>query len=214
MPNSFNGVIVELDKVELKSKRYTSQDGRTFFTPEGKKREDAENAKTIAAGQMSEELHIYYHDHESGWGKQRAFNMNGRWIFFYWDGDQNKPLVWVKRQSLDEGGTYAWNGVKLWKFYSEAGMRAEIKSTEERQRRRAEALRRWLDGGHQSAILAEDALTLGVTPSATETEVIAAFRRLVKVHHPDTGGTAEGFRRISQARDRALATLTARKRAA
>jgi hypothetical protein len=47
------GYLIELDRRELKSKRYTQHNGRTYFTPDEKAKEDAENAKTIAAGQMA-----------------------------------------------------------------------------------------------------------------------------------------------------------------
>jgi hypothetical protein len=196
--------IVVLDRRELWEKRRTSYDGYTFFTPDGKEREDAANATTIAAGQMAEELYVYFRDHESitvwRWDKERIFNMNDRWLFFCRDGDKS-DLMWVEREGFDSHeGARAHDGYgDGGTVYSEAGMRAWMKRDEER---------------HRAPILAEDAITLHVSVNCTEAEVIAAFKRLAKVHHPDTGGTAEAFRKISQARDRALATLTARKKAA
>ena len=40
---------------------------------------------------------------------------------------------------------------------------------------------------------------LGVSPAATAAEIKAAYRSLVKQHHPDVGGEAEAFRRVNDA---------------
>jgi curved DNA-binding protein CbpA len=40
---------------------------------------------------------------------------------------------------------------------------------------------------------------LGVPATATEEEVKAAYRRLVKVHHPDVGGNEERFKQLGEA---------------
>lgn len=105
VPDSFcNGDhIAELNRRELWAKRYTAYDGITYFTPDGKDREDAQNAKTIAAGQMTAEVFIYCFAFEGSgpgkWYKQRVHNMNARWVFFYWDGCSD--IEYVERDGLD-----------------------------------------------------------------------------------------------------------------
>tara|TARA_R110000782_G_scaffold12064_8_gene36182 strand:- start:4031 stop:4810 length:780 start_codon:yes stop_codon:yes gene_type:complete len=42
---------------------------------------------------------------------------------------------------------------------------------------------------------------LGVTPSASDAEIKSAYRKLVKEHHPDTGGNGERFAQINAAYD-------------
>lgn len=42
---------------------------------------------------------------------------------------------------------------------------------------------------------------LGITPSASKDEAKRAYRKLVKQHHPDTGGDAEKFKQITEAYD-------------
>ena len=45
-----------------------------------------------------------------------------------------------------------------------------------------------------------DALSvLGLEQAATQDDIKQAFRRLVKQHHPDVGGSAEAFRRVNDA---------------
>ncbi|MCD6362102.1 MAG: J domain-containing protein [Armatimonadetes bacterium] len=45
----------------------------------------------------------------------------------------------------------------------------------------------------------EAARILGISPSATKSEVKRRFRELTKIHHPDTGGSEEKYRRILEA---------------
>ena len=45
---------------------------------------------------------------------------------------------------------------------------------------------------------------LGVDKDATDSEINKAFRRLVKVAHPDVGGTNEAMTGLSVARDEGL----------
>jgi curved DNA-binding protein CbpA len=40
---------------------------------------------------------------------------------------------------------------------------------------------------------------LGLEPGATAEAIKRAHRRLVKLHHPDMGGSAEAFRRVNEA---------------
>lgn len=45
---------------------------------------------------------------------------------------------------------------------------------------------------------------LGVKREATKAEVINAYRALAKIHHPDTGGTADTFKRLRRAYEQAV----------
>jgi len=47
---------------------------------------------------------------------------------------------------------------------------------------------------------------LDVDKSAEESEIKDAYRRLVKLHHPDNGGNADDFRAINEAYKQALTT--------
>lgn len=50
---------------------------------------------------------------------------------------------------------------------------------------------------------------LGIQRSATEEDIKKAFRRLAHIHHPDKqGGSAEMFKRISEAKDLAIKNLS------
>ena len=66
--------------------------------------------------------------------------------------------------------------------------------------------------GFQALPAGEDAAwwrVLGVAPDASEVEVEAAYRRLVKTAHPDAGGDAARFRAITEAYRRAKARRAA-----
>jgi len=45
---------------------------------------------------------------------------------------------------------------------------------------------------------------LGVTEKATKAEIISAYRALARVHHPDTGGDAETFKRLRRAYEQGM----------
>src|SRR5262249_2827927 len=166
VPDCFcsGGVIAELDRRELQSRRYASHDGITYFTPDGKNREDAENKKTIASGQMISEIFVYSWSNKiidgkavPSWHKQRVFNMNDHWVFLYvYDGE----LEYVERSSLDtDWGSSSWPS--CWQFYSDAGRQAKQKRDEEfereQARKKAEA-----EAAKRGCLLAEDANTLGI----------------------------------------------------
>jgi hypothetical protein len=51
---------------------------------------------------------------------------------------------------------------------------------------------------------------LGITPSASEAEIMEAYRSKAKAAHPDKGGSHELFAALSQAKDIALATARSR----
>jgi DnaJ-class molecular chaperone len=52
---------------------------------------------------------------------------------------------------------------------------------------------------------------LGLSETATLTEVKVAWRQLAMVHHPDKGGDATEFSRLRKAYDQALAEASAPK---
>jgi len=196
----YGGNVVELDRRELWSKRCASHDGYTYFTPDGKEREDAENAKTIAAGQMTEVMYIHYCAHEDvggkfvpRWRKQRVFNMNERWIFFYWD-ERDEAPEYVERKDLDsEWGASSSSG---WRFYSDTGLRAKQKYDEEFEAHiRASAAADKKRKSSQGWLLAEDAITLGIGANSTEAEVIAAFRGWREFTTPTRAAPQRGSRK-------------------
>lgn len=51
---------------------------------------------------------------------------------------------------------------------------------------------------------------LGVSPEATEDQILNAYRAKAKTAHPDKGGSSEAFDQLSQAKDIALATRRSR----
>jgi DnaJ-class molecular chaperone len=114
-------------------------------------------------------------------------------------------LEYVERNGLDthSGGFAHPSGVT---FYDEAGRHAKQRRDEEiarehdRQKAAAEAAKR-------GCLLPEDADTLGINIYSTKEQVLTAFKRLARLHHPDTGGSAAAFQKISHARDRAIAAL-------
>lgn len=62
----------------------------------------------------------------------------------------------------------------------------------------------WMRGPAQ----ASPALTvLGLSHGATEADIRRAYRKLALKTHPDRGGSAEAFRRITEARDAAMAAV-------
>ena len=61
--------------------------------------------------------------------------------------------------------------------------------------------------GHSSsdAQIVEARAVLGVSADASESEIRAAYRRLIAAAHPDHGGSVDETRRINAARDALLA---------
>jgi hypothetical protein len=55
---------------------------------------------------------------------------------------------------------------------------------------------------------------LGLTCSASEEQVLAAYRQKARTAHPDAGGSHDAFAELSQAKDIALATIRSRGRSA
>ena len=58
---------------------------------------------------------------------------------------------------------------------------------------------RWQTNSHASNSRADALAVLGLQAGASQEAIKRAFRHLVKQHHPDMGGSAEAFRRISEA---------------
>jgi hypothetical protein len=89
----------------------------------------------------------------------------------------------------------------------------------ELDRQRAESDRQWEDlwkkfeaaaelaRRSQSLTLRDAVAVLGIAWPADETAIRAAYRRLARQHHPDRGGDAVTFNRMTAARDRLLAEL-------
>lgn len=46
---------------------------------------------------------------------------------------------------------------------------------------------------------------LGIMPTTDRANVIAAYRKMALVYHPDHGGTSESFQTLNNAKDKALA---------
>jgi DnaJ-domain-containing protein 1 len=67
------------------------------------------------------------------------------------------------------------------------------RSTDQRSSdRRQSSAQAWTSSSDALAVL-------GLQDGASQEAIKQAFRRLVKQHHPDMGGSAEAFRRISEA---------------
>jgi hypothetical protein len=213
----FGDSLVELDRHELRVKRRTWRDGRCFFTSDGREREDAENRRTLAAGQMKEEMFLYtwadwmtYADGTSVRGphvrKHRIFARNDRWYFARFE---DGSFDWIEREEPGRDldgvrGAWSWSDThdSATSYYSAAGIEARRREDERIKRRKSGPIR------------PDDADLLGIDVDASEADVVAAFRRMSKIHHPDQGGTAESFRRLCEAKDRALATLRSYKKGA
>jgi len=71
--------------------------------------------------------------------------------------------------------------------------RTDQRSTDQRSSdRRQSNAQAWTSSSDALAVL-------GLQAGASQEAIKKAFRRLVKQHHPDMGGSAEAFRRISEA---------------
>ena len=74
--------------------------------------------------------------------------------------------------------------------------------------RRTRSDRRRTDRDPSAAAMSEEAEALAVLDlevGATQEQIKQAFRRLVKRHHPDVGGSASAFRRVNEAYQRLVA---------
>jgi TPR repeat protein len=75
----------------------------------------------------------------------------------------------------------------------------------ERQRRQQEEQDRRRDAASSGMSAAQALEILGLSAPATEEDISAAYRRLIKGLHPDTGGSAYFSKELNAARDLALA---------
>ena len=50
-------------------------------------------------------------------------------------------------------------------------------------------------------------IILGLTPSATKSEILSAYRKLSLKYHPDKGGDAAEFVKLADAKDKCLAAI-------
>lgn len=64
----------------------------------------------------------------------------------------------------------------------------------------AQASRATAGGGASGMSVEEAREVLGVGPNATQKDIDAAWRTLLKKHHPDQGGSADYTRRLNEAR--------------
>ena len=211
------GELAELNRDDLKSKRYATHNGYDYLTPDGRRREDEANNATRAAGQIKERRYVQYHDHfvdsktKGQWIKVRIYNFNQRWVFIDWNADNenagNPSLIsWLSRRDLSTArGAMAYPNCIT--FHDSVGVKAKAESDRQEEERR---VWREKNEGKHTFIHNEDAGILGLSINAnTEAKVLAAFRKLSKRHHPDMGGSAQEFRRLCAAKDRALADLKA-----
>ena len=64
---------------------------------------------------------------------------------------------------------------------------------------------RWQTNSNASSSRADALAVLGLQAGASQEVIKRAFRHLVKQHHPDMGGSAEAFRRVTEAYQRLVA---------
>jgi hypothetical protein len=102
--------------------------------------------------------------------------------------DRYSPQVNFDRTEIEDNGYgFHKDGEASQRFYSEAGKAARDAEREE-----------------------GDILGLCGYRCASS-EIMTAFRAKAKIHHPDYGGDPQDFRRLCEAKDKALARATRRK---
>jgi curved DNA-binding protein CbpA len=60
---------------------------------------------------------------------------------------------------------------------------------------------------YDQAVIEDAMALLGVSANYTRLDVLKAFRRKAKHHHPDVGGSGEAMRALNEAKDLLLAAL-------
>jgi hypothetical protein len=225
--------IYELDRRELETKGYakTHWDNWIIFTRIGREREEKATAAALANPTDKEfwvwargweedgrtkEGYIQYRTSKTKWERFRVINWTKRWVFIdagceSGDCPELGKTAWIDREKLREDGhhwsTHGW-------YYTEAGMKKAKEDDAARAREEAEEKARQRQSHWQSSTRfdsssrrREDATILGVAENASKAEITAAFKKLAKIYHPDAGGNAEEFKRISAAKDRMLKEL-------
>lgn len=120
----------------------------------------------------------------SRWRPHRITKITKKRIFILDDYDRQRSL---DREKLEKDGR-VWSGGGF--FYTEAGKLAD-------EYRRANGSK------------PEHLTVLGLELEHTRADILKAFRKKSKTQHPDRGGDAADFRRLVEAKDRALCGLRA-----
>jgi hypothetical protein len=129
------------------------------------------------------------------WSPHRITKITKRRIFVLTEGGWNCSFDRAKVEA--NGYARSGKGTSTRRYYSEAGKAAEEAIW---ARTRAEIER-------MSIALDDDRDLLGLGAKFTREDVMRAFRQQAQKHHPDEGGDREIFRRLVEARDRALIDL-------
>lgn len=168
------------------------------------------------------------------WQKHRILGWTEHWLLVDvgWetgDCEEIGKVSWVDRGEIKSTGfDWAAHG----HFYTKDGMAKEMKSRDDRveadrkkredakkaerervraERVRAESTYEWAkrytySNGFSHTVVqnADDAKLLKVSLTASKEEILASFKSLAKVHHPDMGGNLGVFQNISAAKDRMM----------
>jgi hypothetical protein len=138
--------------------------------------------------------HMYTYNYVARkWSAHRITKLTKRRIFVLTEGGRQCSFDSAKVEA--RGDARSGRGANARRFYSEAGKAAE----EAKWARIAAEIRCVAD------LLEHDDL-LGLGAEFTRDDVRTAFRQQAQKHHPDKGGDTTIFRRLVEARDRALAS--------
>ena len=117
-----------------------------------------------------------------------------------------REAVHGTQTSLDRKGLERYGRLRSGQttYYTDATKRAEERQSEKIWAE-TEAFRRTKAQERQERLVVlEPNLLLGLKAPWTRADVMTAFRREAQMHHPDRGGDPAMFRRLIEARDRAL----------
>lgn len=204
MPDEW--AIYKLDRKELEANGFakTHWDSWELFAEAGMERE----ARTITAALANptpKEFYVWTTTDDK-WERLRVRNWTPRWIFVddkvtSFEYPELGKIAWIDRKRFRKED---YDASPHGNMYTEAGMVREKREDAEREAKRGKgkAHQEWWTGAASQR--REDAAFLGISENANEAEIMKAFRRLAKIHHPDTGGTGAAFQRVSDAKDRLL----------